>query len=492
MVRVRFKAYLMIKLQPLYLPILLISFFTTTGTLNANFYVKVFAFEFILAFITILHAFKKRNHLCPQDTTRFSFADLSVTLILCAYLYHGMGTHNILDNFWPLAYFLFYYFLRLNGTADPSGLWTNIAPWVISAHLLLCTFQYLSWIPNPNSLFTTGSTFGNPDMLSAYLAFLLPCCYLSSQKRKIRLGLLALTFLLFILLQARTALMASTLTFVVYAAFRFKLPLKTLLACSLFLGILIVLLALWHPESLLGRFYIWIVSCHMMAKNPFGWGTCAFERYYPEEQSLFTMTHSGLAATLNYDIVHSPFNEFLNVGVGVGLLPLCLYIAFTVYVLIKAHRIRSTLFYPLLTFQILSCSYFPFRIVPLAAIYILFCGMVLNQTEKEATGINIPTRISKAAAACLSLALWLGASISTYSYFCWKKGLAFGKQETETTASRKYFEKAYPWLRGNGRFLVSYAEWNYQNGKKEKAYGLMHQGTVLLRHLLFTQSGHGV
>lgn len=151
----------------------LISFFTTTGMLNANFYVKVFAFEFILAFITILYAFKKRNRHCTQNVTYISLADLFITLILCAYLYHGIGTHNILDTFWPLAYFLFYYFLRLNGTTDPSGQWTHIAPWVISAHLLLCVFQYFSWIPNHNSLFTIGSTFGNPDMLSTYLASML-------------------------------------------------------------------------------------------------------------------------------------------------------------------------------------------------------------------------------------------------------------------------------------------------------------------------------
>lgn len=106
----------------------LISFFTTTGMLNANFYVKVFAFEFILAFITILYAFKKRNRHCTQNVTYISLADLFITLILCAYLYHGIGTHNILDTFWPLAYFLFYYFLRLNGTTDPSGQWTHIAP----------------------------------------------------------------------------------------------------------------------------------------------------------------------------------------------------------------------------------------------------------------------------------------------------------------------------------------------------------------------------
>lgn len=289
-------------------------------------------------------------------------------------------------------------------------------------------------------------------MLSTYLASLLPCCYLTPKKKTYRLGLLALTLLLFVLLQARTALIASILTIVFYAAAQFKLPLKTLLACSLFLGILIVLLALWHPESLLGRFYIWMVCCHMLAKNPFGWGTCAFERYYPEEQSLFTMTHPELASTLNYDIVHSPFNEFLNVGVGLGLLPLCLYIAFTVYVLIKAHRIHSKLFYPLLTFQILSCSYFPFRIIPVAAIYILFCGMVLNQTEKKAMGIKIPIGISKGVTVCFSLVLWLGASISTYSYLCWEKGLASGKQGTEIAASRKHFEKAYPWLNGTAVF----------------------------------------
>lgn len=156
------------------------------------------------------------------------------------------------------------------------------------------------------------------------------------------------------------------------------------------------------------------------------------------------MTHPELASTLNYDIVHSPFNEFLNVGVGLGLLPLCLYIAFTVYVLIKAHRIHSKLFYPLLTFQILSCSYFPFRIIPVAAIYILFCGMVLNQTEKKAMGIKIPIGISKGVTVCFSLVLWLGASISTYSYLCWEKGLASASKERKSQQAVSTLKRLTP------------------------------------------------
>lgn len=450
----------------------LISFFTATGILNANFYVKVFAFEFILAFMTILYAFKRRNHHGPQHATCFSFADLFITLILCAYLYHGIGTHNVLDTFWPLAYFLFYYFLRLNGITDPSGQWIRIAPWIIAVHLLLCVFQYFSWIPNPSSLFTIGSTFGNPDMLSAYLAFLLPCCYLSPKGKTCRLCLLILTLLLFVLLQARTALIASILPLLVYTI-RFKISVKTLWSYGCILAILIVLLALWHPESLLGRFYIWIVSCHMLIKNPFGWGTYAFERYYPEEQSLFTMTHSELASTLNYDIVHSPFNEFLNVGVGLGILPLALYIAFTAYILITAWRIRSGLFYPLLTFQILSCSYFPFRIIPLAIIYILFCSMILNQTSQRDASFKVSSQTARLITLCISLVLCFGTPLSAYSYLRWKKGI--DRSKAGNPASHTDFEKACPFLCGNGRFLISYAEWHYQNGNKPEAYKLMHQ-----------------
>ena len=205
------------------------------------------------------------------------------------------------------------------------------------------------------------------------------------------------------------------------------------------------------------------------------------------------MTHPELASTLNYDIVHSPFNEFLNVGVGLGPPPLCLYIAFTVYVLIKAHRIHSKLFYPLLTFQILSCSYFPFRIIPVAAIYILFCGMVLNQTEKESYGDKDSHWDFQRSYSMLFPRPLVGSIHQHIQLPLLGKRLASGKQGTEIAASRKHFEKAYPWLNGNGRFWFPMPNGIIKTRIKKKAYGLMHQGERYFCDIsFFTQSGHGI
>lgn len=89
-----------------------------------------------------------------------------------------LNDNNILDHCLPLLYILFYFFLRLSLNKD--NYWkilSNISLIVISAHLIICTFQYLSILPNYNSYFKVGSTFGNPDMLSAFLVVLLPICY---------------------------------------------------------------------------------------------------------------------------------------------------------------------------------------------------------------------------------------------------------------------------------------------------------------------------
>lgn len=359
-------------------------------------------------------------------------------------------------------YALFYFFTRNCSDRKVIDILINTTPIIIASHLLLCLLQYFQLFPNFNSYFRIGSTFGNPDMLSAYLAVLLPFCYMSSKWLFFRVMLISLTISLFFFLQARTAIVTTAIILPSYYIYKRNISRIYIILGSLILIVGFVFLVYWHEISVLGRLYIWIVALSMIISKPFGWGPYAFEKHYPEYQSKFTAEHPEIANILNYDIVHSSYNEFLNIAVTVGIVGLILYLLFVVYVLGIAYRTKSFLLFPLLAFQIVSLSYFPFKIIPLTVIYIICCSIVISSSKLHK--IHITTSL-------ISLKLFaLGIIIPvTFCFlsglFCfgyWEKAIKQSNEVKTYSNACESFEKIYPFLKNNGRFLISFAELKYK------------------------------
>lgn len=440
-----------------------VSLISAQGMLNDNHYCKIIGFGIVFILMLLLTLIKNyaNTHKCIELHT----IDACIFLLLALYISHSLGTHNVLDHNLPILYIAFYFFLRLS--LEKSDYWTtltNIVLVIIPIHLTICGLQLLSILPNHNSYFNIGSTFGNPDMLAAYLAILLPINYKGENFKAFRITTSILTILLFFLLQARTAIVA-TIAILLWN----QLSNRTLNGKKIFIGILFfvigcALLAFWHIDSFSGRIFVWIASTCMMFSKPGGWGLYSFERHYPEFQANFATAHPLLSKSLNVDIVHSPYNEFLYVGVTLGILGFILYTLIVIYTIKTAYKTKF--FESILIYQIISLAYFPFKIVPLTIVYILLCALVFNSTS--GFNIKVKTKTWKNFNGVLLFSILLCLACITYSFQQWKQATS-GTQQINHTA----YKNSYVFLRGNGRFLASYAEFCYKNGDTDKAFILM-------------------
>lgn len=463
----------------------LISFATASGELNENFYVKLFLFELIFIIMFVWRTLQGKK--VRDFNVSIGVSDILILCLLVVYSYFYIDLYNnIIENSIFLIYLLFYFSSRLWSGEKTVNILIDIVPLVIVFHLLFCALQYFSILPNYNSYFKIGSSFGNPDMLSAYLAVLLPFCYMSDKWKLFRIIVVVLTISLFFFIQARTAIATTALTILLYYVCRMKVSKISILIGTMMLILGIVLLIHWHTISVLGRFYIWIVALSMMVSKPLGWGPYAFEKYYPEYQSKFTIEYPEIANALNYDIVHSPYNEFLNIAVTIGIVGLLFYLLFTIFTLITAYRIKSLLLYPLLAFQFVSLSYFPFRIIPLTAIYIICCSIVIGAT-------NAPFRVCiiysfsklKILAFCVLIPVIICFSLGLFSFGYWRKAIEQSSDIETYSKACESFEKSYPFLKNNGRFLISYAELQYRMGNKKKMSLMMYRAEHYFSDIAF-------
>lgn len=466
-----------------YLLPLLLSFAALPGDINANYYIKIFAFGLSFIFMCFsLYIKEKANLNCCLS---ISLADVTILFLGGIYLYYCMGAFNILDHSLPIVYILFYFFLRLIHKRNWSDILMTLSPIIISIHLILCFLQYIYVFPNFNTFFRVGSSFGNPDMLSAYLAMLLPFCYLGNKWKRIRIMVVLITVALFFMLQSRTAIVAVAVMTFVYLVCQKMIAKKGITIILILILLVMMLLICWYPKSVLGRFYIWIVALSMILNKPLGWGLYSFEKYYPEFQSRYTIENPEVVSLLNYDIVHSSYNEFLNVGVTLGIIGLLFYSTFVIYVLILAYRMKSPLLFPLLAYQIISLFYFPFKIVPLTVLYILCCVSVVSTDNLSFLRLSFSSKLKNCYLYGIGVIVFSGFILSIYSYVYWQKATEQSfSAETYVNASQS-FRKCYPLLKNNGRFLVSYAELQYKLGDRQKAFTLMHQAESFFSDILF-------
>lgn len=453
----------------------LISFATASGELNENFYIKLFVFELLFVLMYFLYISRVRHSLNNSALLSVSFADVMALALLGLYLYYCIGYCNIIDHSLPLTYFLFYFFIRFCGKVESFDVLSDIALIIILLHLLWCLLQYVEVLPNNNRYFKVASSFGNPDMLSAFLAVLLPLCYQGSKWKVLRILILVLTIGLFFFLQARTAIVASMITLLIYYFSKRSVPKIYIIIAVVAMVLGVVLLIFWYNKSVLGRFYIWIVSLSMLLGKPFGWGLYAYEKYYPEYQSKFTMENPDIVNLLNYDVVHSPYNEFLNVAVCLGIVGLLLYLMFVVYILISAYKTKSFLFFPLLTFQVVSLSYFPFKIIPLTVVYLLCSALVVSVNKNCLYQLLVSVKLLRRISFCIVSVVLICFMSNLYGFNYWRKAIGQSANHETFSLAAGSFEKCFPFLSGNGRFLISYAELLYRMRNEQESFVLMHR-----------------
>ncbi|MDR2425511.1 MAG: hypothetical protein LBD59_12485 [Prevotellaceae bacterium] len=460
------------------------SFAVGWGILNQNAYVKQFTFGFCFAAMILISVFQsiRKNNVCVHIT----FGDIFVLGLLSLYGYFYTGTCNDLDFALPFVYFLFYCFMRIQSTdssQDALRALSLIIPIVILLHVLICVFQFAGILPSAHKYFSAGSTFGNPDMLGAYLAVLLPFCFICKYKIFGKI-LSCLTVILLLILQARTAIVAVSITGILYLFLSGKLSKKTFflwIPLATIAGL--VLLIWWHPSSFCGRLFIWFISLKMLVQHPEGWGLYAFEKHYPEFQCNYIATHN-VPEIFNPDVVHSSYNEFLNIGVTMGIGGLLLFVALVIHVVAIAYKTRSPLLYPACSFLIVSLSYFPSKIVPLTIVCIAFLSLILQGSRKLfACTCSIRWRLLFFIPLLISVLTITGLSMVRYNK--WQMAVKQVKNEDKKEQVSMLFEDNYPAMKGNGRFMITRADFQYRMGDTLASLASMQEASHFFCDVVF-------
>jgi len=461
------------------------SFINSSSILNGSNYIKQFWIEFIIIAYTCMGIFLvwfRKNFI----EVHFAFADAIVALLLIIYLVFVIFKESSpLVRHLPLYYALFFFISKLilrnleeRNVEVSIRFFLNIIPFVIIGHLAMFVLQQMqiSSILNKNS--NVGSAFGNPDMLGSYLAVLMPFCFMQVRYWKI-IGYIAFVLSLIALfsLQARTSIVAVIICGFFWVILNKQLKLKSILllfAVPLLLGFILIY---WHPESVFGRIFLWLVSIRMISVKPFGWGLLAFDKHFPQFQSSFLSDERIITKLFTPEVVHSPFNEYLNVGVTIGILALILVITFIFIIFNKLLKWKHRLLYPLLSFFIISLFYFPFKIAPLVVLIIPLVAWVSNKDQHL---VYIQT--SKCFAFVILLFVLISAivlaskSFRIYNtYKEWQYSYSLSLENDSIIKAEQLYAKLYPSLKTDGRFLITYSNLLSERGKYSDALRLLEE-----------------
>jgi len=457
--------------------------------LNGNLFIKEVAVEVIIGLFSIpLILFLLFSS--QQIRFRVTLIDFLIAGLLIIYSYYFvLFYHDSSVHLNPFYYGLYYFILKLvlDNNEGKVGLENFeqiiiIVPLVLLAHSTLVIFQRIGFFPALHTHFSNGSTFGNPDMLGAYLAVLMPFCLIIKGRWK-ALGQIAFFSGLFVLftIEARTAILALLISGSLWLFLNRRISLKWVILLMLVFLVVLGLLILWHPESVYGRLFIWFVSLKMILVKPFGWGLYAFEKNYPEFQASFLSNNQNIPKIISPELVHSPFNEFLHIGVVMGIPGMLIFAILVVLLFFLAIKSRSVLIYPLLIFFVVSLSYFPFFIAPLVALII---PMLVSVSLKSNLlfKLSLTGKLSKIpGVGLLGLSiLMITLSISSFiDLKKWQKAVIFSGSENTLSDSENTFREIYPRMKRNGRFLISYSNLKYKQGDNRNALKFLEEAEHL-------------
>ncbi len=159
-------------------------------------------------------------------------------------------------------------------------------------------------------------------------------------------------------------------------------------------------------------------------------------------------------------------------GVTLGFAGLLLFILFTLFIIIAAYRVRTPLLYPICTFLIISLSYHPFKIIPLVIVLIVFIALILNFSRiKPILTINVRHKAVVLIPVMAIAVLFVGNSWSSYNR--WQAAVENMQKEEYWKMANTQFEEIYPMMKGNGRFLITWADLQYRMGNTSGSLSLL-------------------
>lgn len=199
-----------------------------------------------------------------------------------------------------------------------------------------CLLQSNHIITNLNSNYIIGGSYGHPAFTAISISILTPYIVHPIREYTFRriifktLIPISLIFYLVFSLKSRAALISVILSLTVIVLAKAKMTNNIKFCISTFLtGILVFLITFVKSDSSLGRIYIWKKCLTIISENLFfgvGFGRFAFE--YNKYQSFYLSELSyKTRESFLADYSESAFNEFLQIGIEMGVLGIAFILA---------------------------------------------------------------------------------------------------------------------------------------------------------------------
>lgn len=235
---------------------------------------------------------------------------------------------------------------------------------ICGIQVIISFIQYAGYLGQMTLLFHITGCFGNPGILANYLVCVLPVALtyaLATNKRHLKITARVVCFLILVLLpltQARTAWIAAAISLLLVVGYKYRLLewlkrnsntifKKVFLAavCLIITVASVFALYQYKADSANGRVLIWKQSVEIIKDHPvFGVGFDKFSVIYPNYQAAYFKANpnDNKAAYLAGDNINA-FNEYLEMGVELGLVGLLLFVAFLFLVLKRGLTHNSSL-----------------------------------------------------------------------------------------------------------------------------------------------------
>ncbi|MCE5204770.1 MAG: O-antigen ligase family protein [Porphyromonadaceae bacterium] len=328
--------------------------------------------------------------------------------------------------------------------------------------------QFISLLPSYNSSFAVTGPFDNPAGISASLAFLLPFpLYRCLQKKYREISIIAVCLIVtaIILSQARTAVLATVVIFLLFFIRLLRernikpLPVHYT-AISVSCLLLTAGLFFMKKDSANGRLLIWKCSAQLISRKPVcGYGSNGFTANYMNEQASYFTKHSDSKYQMLADNVRHPFNEFLKWMVNYGLAGLFLTLILVIIPLSVSWKNNSPeqFFIRLSLLSIGICALFsyPFNypFVRLMTVALVAFAVAANPQKNS---ITINGGLTKAIAALVLLTLLCGTAYQAFHEHEWYK-MAYKSLRGETHRMLPLYKSLYVHLSHKDLFLYNYA-----------------------------------
>jgi O-antigen ligase len=250
----------------------------------------------------------------------------------------------------------------------------------------------------------------------------------------------------------------------------------------------------YRPGSVDGRLLIYEVGGSMVANNPiFGSGLGSFEYLYNLAQADYLSNGKvPYAKQLLADNTFFAFNEYLRVAIEFGIVGviLLLLVAIAIYRqskkiisqknLIADNNIVLGAIGSLLSITICSLSSYPFHILSVSVLIVFYLAIIARDTKSYV--ISVPFSF------ILALLLVIVMSFSMFNEYRrmislknWKTAAGFALNDNFSKA-RPIYEKVYPILHTNGRFLFNYGAELFIDGNKKKSIKILEKSKETFSH----------